>query len=63
MPKYPNLAAQMAIHELSDEKAGALIGLSRQSFRSKRLSGRFLVSECKVLCEYFKMSFDELFKE
>lgn len=58
---YANLLGQKAIHKLSDEDMGRIIGVSRNSFSQKVRSGRFWPGECKALCEYFNKSFEYLF--
>ena len=58
---YPNLIALKAIHHLTESEMGKIIGVSRNTFRNRMLTGKFTADECKVLCQYFNSSFDVLF--
>lgn len=58
---YPNLLGQKAYHHLTNEEMGELLGITRQAFENKLVTGRFTVNECKTLCKYFNKSFDYLF--
>lgn len=58
---FANLLGQKAIHHLTDEQMGKIIGISRTAYSQKIKSGRFVADECKKYCEYFNKSFEFLF--
>lgn len=58
---FPNLMGQKAFYKLSAEEMGKIAGMSRQSFESKMISGRFTAAECKAFCKHFSKPFDFLF--
>ncbi len=58
---YPNLLGLKALHHLSNEALGKIIGVSRDSFRVKLTTGRFYPHECKALCQFFGKPFEYLF--
>lgn len=58
---YPNLLGQKTYRQLTDEKMGEIIGISRNAYGQKIKSGRFTPEECKLYCIYFKKPFNYLF--
>lgn len=58
---YANLLGQKDVRKLTDSDMGKIIGVSRNSYRSKMNSGRFTPSECKAFCKFFNKPFDFLF--
>lgn len=58
---FPNLMGMQKYHKLSNEEMGQIINVSRQTFETKMDTGKFTLAECKLLCQYFKKSFDYLF--
>lgn len=58
---YANLLGQKAVHKLTDEDMGKIIGVSRNSYSQKMKSGRFWPNECQAYCRYFHKSFEYLF--
>ncbi len=58
---YPNLLGLKALHHLSNEAMGKIIGVHRDTFRCKLITGRFYPDECKALCQFFGKSFEYLF--
>lgn len=60
---FPNLLGQKAAHKLTDTDMANIIGVSRNSYRQKMRSGRFIVSECRAFCTYFAKDFAYLFSD
>lgn len=58
---FPNLMGQKALHKLSNEEMGKIIGISRTAFESKVKSDRFTAEECRTYCKYFSKQFEFLF--
>jgi len=59
---YPHLFGQKASKGLSNSDMAKIVGLSSSSYSQKVKSGKFTLSECQALCQYFNKPFDYLFK-
>lgn len=60
---FPNLQAEQGRNGMTNQAVADVLQLTRASYEQKKRSGNFTVSECKVLCELFKTSFEYLFNE
>ena len=58
---FPNLQAEQGRNGMTNQAVADVLNLTRASYEQKKRSGNFTVSECKVLCELFKTSFEYLF--
>lgn len=58
---FPNLRAEQARANMSNQKVADYLGMSRVTYESKKKSGRFNVDESRRLCELFNCDFDYLF--
>lgn len=58
---FPNLNAEQARKNLTDEKVAELIGIKRAAYGRKKQNQRFLVDECLKLCKVFDCTFEYLF--
>ncbi|MDR1100971.1 MAG: hypothetical protein LBL34_01220 [Clostridiales bacterium] len=58
---FPNLMAEQARYEMTDSRAGEILGMSRMAYWNKKKTGKLTVLEAKKLCETFNVSFDYLF--
>lgn len=58
---YANLRAEKAKRRLTDETMAEIIGVHKNTYRNKMVSGKFAPWECKKLCDYFGKSFNFLF--
>lgn len=60
---YPGLVAEMAKRGETQEVLSKLLGLRRESI-SRRMTGKleWSISEIDKICEFYKKSYDELFK-
>ena len=58
---FPNLLGQKAVRHMSNDDMAAVIGVSRNSYESKVVSGKFTAVECKKFCTHFDKSFEYLF--
>ena len=58
---FPHLYAMQKIYGLSVDDMGDIIGKNQLAFTLKMQNGSFTPCECKVLCQYFRKSFDYLF--
>ena len=59
---FKNLEAEQARNGLTNTDVATLLGISRVSYESKKKTGKFTTSECKILCKTFKCKFDYLFE-
>ena len=58
---FPNLRAEQARKDMTNQAVADYLGLTRVTYESKKKSGRFNVDESKKLCELFGCDFDYLF--
>ena len=58
---FPNLNAEQARMNLSDEGLAKMIGMERKAFNRKKHNQRFVVDECLKLCKVFNCTFEYLF--
>ena len=58
---YPNLNAEMARHGHTNQYVGEQLGISRQSFETRKRSGTFDVGEIKLLLGLYDVEFYYLF--
>lgn len=60
--KYPNLRAEMARRGYTNAELGKILGVGESAI-SHKLHGRnsFDIKEVRILCDHFKMTFEELF--
>ena len=59
---FRNLDAEQARLGLSNSDVAKRLGISRNSYESKKKTGKFTTFEIKALCKMFKCKFDYLFK-
>lgn len=58
---FPNLRAEQARRDMTDEKVAQVLNIPRTTYAEKKRSGRFNVSQCKALCVLFNCDFNYLF--
>ena len=58
---FPNLNAEQARRNLTDECLAEMIGMKRGAFNRKKQNQRFVVDECLKLCKVLDCSFEYLF--
>lgn len=58
---YPNLDAEQARHKMTDAAVAEKLGMKRAAYSRRKQTGRFLASECLILCKLFNCSFNYLF--
>lgn len=58
---FKNLAAEQARKGLTNQQVAEIIGISRNSYESKKKTGKFYVKEIVVLCTFFEQNFEYLF--
>ena len=58
---YPNLRAEQARKNLTNQQMAELLGFTRNTYESKKKTGKFTADECKKLCDLFSCDFDYLF--
>lgn len=61
---YPNLNAEMARRDISQQKMAEILGMTLATFNNK-LSGKvdFKLSEINIICKFFGCTFEYLFEE
>lgn len=59
---FRNLEAEQARNGLSNGDVAKKLGISRNSYESKKKSGKFTTFEIKTLCKMFRCKFDYLFE-
>lgn len=59
---FRNLEAEQARFGLSNSDVAEKLGISRNSYESKKKTGKFTTFEIKTLCKMFKCKFDYLFQ-
>ena len=59
---FRNLDAEQARFGLSNSDVAKRLGISRNSYESKKKTGKFTTFEIKALCKMFKCKFDYLFQ-
>lgn len=62
--KYPNLLAEMAKNKDTQKTLAQIINLSQGSI-SRKLAGEveWKLEEVNLICEYYKKTYEELFKK
>lgn len=62
-PKYPNLAAEIVKNGDTNKSIANLIGINYNALW-RRLTGRtdWSITEIEKICNYYKKTFEELFK-
>lgn len=58
---YPNLNAEQARHNMTNQQVANELGICRNSYESKKKNGKFVVTEAAKLCKMFNSEFDYLF--
>lgn len=58
---FKNLQAEQARKGMTNQQVANSIGINRNTYESKKKSGRFTVKECQRLCLLFQSSFEYLF--
>jgi DNA-binding XRE family transcriptional regulator len=58
---FPNLNAEQARYDMTNAQVAESLGLNRNTYEQKKKSGRFIASECLLLCRLFHCSLDYLF--
>ena len=60
--RYPNLFAQMIIHNENYEKIGHLLNRTKSAV-GRRMNGEVAweIDDIKILCEHYEKTFEELF--
>lgn len=59
---FRNLEAEQARFGLTNSDVAENLGISRNSYESKKKTGKFTTFEIKTLCKMFKCKFDYLFQ-
>ena len=60
---YPNLRAEQARRNMTNQEMADVLGMSRVSYESKKKTGRFDADDCAKLCNYFDCPFEYLFSK
>lgn len=58
---YPNLNAEQARHNMTNQQVADKLGICRKSYESKKKNGKFVVTEAAKLCRMFDSEFNYLF--
>lgn len=58
---FPNLKAEQARNGYTNAYVGEYLGMSRGNYENKLRTGRFRVTEAKMLCELYRRDFNYLF--
>lgn len=58
---YPNLNAEQARHNMTNQQVADKLGICRNSYESKKKNGKFVVTEAAKLCRMFDSEFNYLF--
>ena len=58
---YPNLNAEQARHNMTNQQVADELGICRNSYESKKKNGKFVVTEAAKLCRMFDSEFNYLF--
>lgn len=61
MHTYPNLKAEQARKNMTNQQVADYLGISRVTYESKKKSGRFYTTEIIKLCKLFNCEFSYLF--
>lgn len=59
---FRNLEAEQARFGFSNSDVAEKLGISRNSYESKKKTGKFTTFEIKILCKLFRCKFDYLFQ-
>lgn len=60
---YPNLKAEQARHDMTNQQVADYLGICRNSYENKLKSGKFFVNEIRQLCKLFNCEFGYLFAQ
>lgn len=58
---YPNLKAEQARKNMTNQQVADYLGICRNSYENKMKSGKFFVDEIRRLCNLFGCEFSYLF--
>ena len=58
---YPNLKAEQARKNMSNQQVADYLGICRKSYENKAKGGKFFVEEIRRLCNLFGCDFYYLF--
>ena len=58
---FPNLNAEQARNNMTNQQVADKLGICRHSYESKKKSGKFVVDEVVKLCKMFDVEFNYLF--
>ncbi len=58
---FPNLEAEQARNRMTNMQVAEKLDLSRASYENKKRTGKFYVSEIRMLCELFDCTYEYLF--
>lgn len=59
---FRNLEAEQARNGMTNQQVADVIKISRVSYENKKRTGKFSLSEIKLLCDYFNCTFEYLFE-
>lgn len=59
---FKNLVAEQARAGFTNADVAKILKISRRTYEAKKKSGRFVASECFILCKLFDTTFEYLFK-
>lgn len=58
---FPNLRAEQARHNMTNQQVADYLGVCRQTYEKKIKDGKFFVDESRRLCKLFSCDFYYLF--
>ena len=59
---FKNLNAEQARHDMNNADVAKVLDITRQTYESKKATGKFTLSEIRTLCKLFDCGFDYLFE-
>lgn len=60
---FKNLNAEQARRDMTNTIVAEKLGITRQTYESKKATGKFTLAEIRALCKMFDCGFDYLFEE
>ena len=60
---FPNLEAEQARHNHTNADVAMALGMSRNSYETKKKGGRFSIADANALCDLYQCSYSYLFSE